>query len=145
MTSSTADDRRPVPQPDEITRFYWDGAAAGRLLMQKCLSCGKLQFPPDVCCLSCQSEHFGHAEVSGRGSIYSYAVVERPLHAGFVDALPYVIALVELDEQSGLRLVANLLDATPGTRLSCGQPVEVVYEKREGITLPQFRLVEVSR
>jgi uncharacterized OB-fold protein len=84
------------------------------------------------------------AEVSGRGILYSYSIVERPLHAGFVDALPYVVALVELEEQEGLRMVANLIDTPSGTEIRCGLPVEVVFEERGAITLPQFRLVQTS-
>lgn len=133
-------DRRPRPRPDDTSRFYWDGAAEGRLLLQRCRSCGQMQFPPDVCCVHCQSDQFDHVEVSGRGRIYSYAVVDRPLHAGFVDAVPYVVALVELEEQPGLRLMANIVDTPAGTELACGLPVEVVFEKRGEVTLPQFRV-----
>ena len=81
---------------------------------------------------------------SGRGVIYSYSIVDRPLHAGFVDALPYVVVLVELADQPGLRILTNLVDVPEGTSLSCGMPVEVVFEDRGGVMLPQFRLSEVS-
>ncbi|ANI40858.1 hypothetical protein MVAC_00430 [Mycolicibacterium vaccae ATCC 25954] len=77
--------------------------------------------------------------------IYSYAKVDRPLHAGFVDALPYLVALVELDEQPELRILTNLVDVAEGTTLSCGMAVEVVYEQRGAVTLPQFRLSEEIR
>jgi len=129
----------PVPEPDETTRFYWDGAADGRLLAQRCRSCEAFQFPPDVSCVHCQSGDLDHAELSGRGTVYTYALVERPLHAGFVDAVPYVVALVELEEQPGLRLMANIIDG-PQAPLSCGTPVEVTYERRGDVTLPQFRV-----
>ena len=95
-------DRRPLPAPDELTRFYWAAAAEHRLVLQRCRSCSKLQYPPEICCVHCQAEEFEAAEVSGRGVIYSYSVVDRPLHAGFVDALPYVVVLVELADQPGL-------------------------------------------
>ncbi len=133
-------DRRPLPAPDDVSRFFWEAAADHRLVLQRCRSCGKLQFPPEVCCVHCQAEEFDPDETSGRGVIYSYAVVERPLHAGFVDALPYVVVFVELDDQPGLRILTNLVDVPPGTALSCGMPVEVVFEDRGAVTLPQFRL-----
>jgi uncharacterized OB-fold protein len=100
-----------------------------------------MQYPPEICCVHCQAEEFDAAETTGRGVIYSYSVVDRPLHAGFVDALPYVVALVELDDQPELRILTNLVDVPPGTPLSCGLPVEVVFEKRGSVTLPQFRLI----
>ena len=137
-------DRRPLPAPDELTRFYWDAAAEHRLVLQRCGSCSKLQYPPEICCVHCQAEEFEVAEVSGRGVIYSYSVVDRPLHAGFVDALPYVVVLVELADQPGLIILSNLVDVPDGTSLSCGMPVEVVFEDRGGVTLPQFRLSESS-
>ena len=132
-------DLRPRPQPDDATRFYWDAAAAHRLVLQRCRSCERLQFPPDIRCVYCQSESFAHVEVSGRGRIYTYAIVDRPLHVGFVDAIPYVVALIELVEQPGLRILANIVGAPPD-QLACGLPVQVTFEKRGDVVLPQFRV-----
>ncbi len=134
-------DPRPVPAPDDVTRFYWEAAGDHRLVLQRCLACHKMQYPPEICCVHCQAEEFEVVETTGRGVIYSYSVVDRPLHAGFVDALPYVVALVELDDQPGLRILTNLVDAPAGTPLSCGLPVEVTFEERGSVTLPQFRLL----
>ncbi|MCX2934882.1 Zn-ribbon domain-containing OB-fold protein [Mycobacterium sp. CVI_P3] len=133
-------DGRPLPAPDDVSRFFWDAAAEHRLVLQRCAACEKLQYPPEVCCIHCQSENFEVVEATGRGVLYSYSVVNRPLHAGFVDALPYIVALVELDDQPGLRMITNLVDVPAGTQLTCGAPVEVVFEDRGAVTLPQFRL-----
>lgn len=133
-------DPRPLPAPDDVSGFYWGAAADHKLVLQRCASCTKLQYPPEVCCVHCQAMEFELAETSGRGVIYSYTRVERPLHAGFVDAVPYVVVFVELDDQPGLRILANLVGAPEGTTLACGLPVEVVFENRGAITLPQFRL-----
>jgi uncharacterized OB-fold protein len=140
LDASSSTDRRPVPAPDDVSGFFWNAAADQRLVLQRCSSCSNLQYPPEVCCIACQAQEFEEAELSGRGVIYSYATVERPLHAGFVDAVPYVVVLVELEEQPGLRLLTNLVDVPDGTTLSCGMPVEVTYEQRGKVTLPQFRL-----
>jgi len=137
-------DRRPRPEPDSITKFHWDAAADRRLMLHRCRSCSRFQYPPDVTCVHCQGEVFEHVEVSGRGTIYSYALVERPLHTGFVDALPYIVLLVELVEQPGLRILTNLVGASPGTPLACGMPVEVDFEDRGPVTLPQFRLAPTT-
>lgn len=103
-----------------------------------------MQFPPEICCAHCQSEDLDVAETTGRGVLYSYSVVDRPLHAGFVDALPYVVALVELDDQPGLRILTNLVEVPGRTQLRCGLPVEVTFEERGSVTLPQFRLFEAT-
>lgn len=137
-------DPRPVPAPDDVTRFYWAAAADHRLVLQRCRACHQMQYPPEICCAHCQAEQFDAVETTGRGMIYSYSVVDRPLHAGFVDALPYVVALVELDDQPALRILTNLVDVPAGTELACGLPVEVVFEERGSVTLPQFRLLRTT-
>lgn len=131
-------DRRPRPVPTRANAFYWDAAAAGRLLLQRCGRCRRFQYPPDVACVHCQSEHLVPTGVSGKGTVYSYAVVNRPFHVGFSGLLPYVVGLVELDEQPGLRMLTNIVGVAPD-RVSVGMAVEVGFEHRDGITLPQFR------
>lgn len=135
---------RPVPAPDDVSRFYWEAAARHRLVLQRCRTCRKMQYPPEICCVYCQSEELDTAETTGRGVLYSYSVVDRPLHAGFVKTLPYVVALVELDDQPGLRVLSNLVDVPAQTQLRCGLPVEVTFEQRGSVTLPQFRLLEAT-
>lgn len=137
MTAETADGR-PLPLPDEVSAFFWDGAREGRLLIQRCGACSKYQYPPDVVCTFCQSLDAEGAAVSGRGVLYSYSVVDRAFNQGFVDALPYVLALVELDEQPGLRMVANIVEAGE-TPLEVGMPLEVAFEDRGEVVMPQFR------
>lgn len=134
----TKADPRPLPLPDDVSRFFWDGAREGRLLVQRCQRCSKLQYPPDVVCVHCQSEDLAPTEVTGRGQLWSYTVVERLFHAGFADSLPYVVALIELEEQEGLRLLTNVVDASPG-ELRVGLPVEVTFEDHGEVVLPQFR------
>ena len=89
----------------------------------------------------CQSTSLVPTAVSGSGSLYSFAVVERPFHAGFVDSLPYIVGLVELVEQEGLRMLTNIVEADAAT-LRIGLPLEVVFEARGDLALPQFRPLE---
>ncbi|MEO3760175.1 OB-fold domain-containing protein [Mycobacterium sp. B14F4] len=134
-----------MPAPDDVSHFFWAAAAESRLVLQRCNNCEKLQYPPEVCCVHCQADDFDHVDTTGRGVIYSYAIVDRPLHAGFVDALPYIVVFVELDDQPGLKMITNLVGVAPETELRCGMPVEVVFENRGGITMPQFRLMGDDR
>jgi len=140
----TVGDSRPVPLRDETTSFFWDAAARCRLVVQRCRSCRLMQYPPDVVCNHCQGDDLDHREVSGRGVLYSFAIVERAFHPGFVSHVPYVVALVELDEQAGLRMLTNLVEADPES-LTIDMPLEVHFESRGPVTLPQFRPVEVAR
>jgi uncharacterized OB-fold protein len=134
----TSGDPRPRPAPDDTSTPFWDGAREGRLVIQRCAACERYQYPPDVACIHCQSTELEPTEVSGRGVLWSFAVVERAFHAGFVEAVPYVVALVELDEQPGLRLLTNVVDASPD-ELDVGMAVRVTFEERGDVALPQFR------
>jgi uncharacterized OB-fold protein len=70
--------------------------------------------------------------------LYAYTVLRQPFHPGFVDAVPMIIGLTELDDAPGVRILTNIVDADPD-ELYCGLPMEVVFEKREDFALPQFR------
>jgi uncharacterized OB-fold protein len=113
-------------------------------MVQRCSACGYLQHPPDVVCTECQQAELEHVELSGQGHLYSFAVAERAFHPGFVSYLPYVVALVELVEQPGLRLLTNIVEADPNL-LRIGMPLEVTFEKRGHIGLPQFRPARTDR
>jgi uncharacterized OB-fold protein len=123
----------PVPTPE--TQHFWDGAARGELLLQRCRACDSTYFPPQPFCPSCASDDIEIVRASGRGSLYSYVITHRAA-PGF-DA-PYVIAVVELDE--GPRLLTNLVDVAPEPeQLPLDLAVEAVFEAVGEITLPWFR------
>jgi uncharacterized OB-fold protein len=133
---------RPVPCPDDLTRPYWEGAAAHRLRIMRCLPCGELRHPPAPECPACGADRPGRSEwtdVGGRGTVYSYIVDYRLLMPGFDE--PYVIVQVVPAEaaRDTVRITANLLDC-PLDAVRVGMAVEAVFEQvRSGVTLPQFR------
>jgi len=129
---------RPLPMPTDVTLPYWENARAGKLVVQKCGSCGTLQFYPRPFCIACLSEDLSWIEMSGNGTIYTFTVNRRPANDYMKDKVPYVVAAVDLDE--GVRMVANIVGADPGA-VRCGARVRVTFEKAsEEITLPQFVL-----
>ncbi len=128
---------RPRPLPTEETRPYWEGAQQGELRIQQCGACGRHQFYPRLLCTHCGSEQVGWVRATGRGRIYSYTVNHRPAGPAFASMVPYVVALVDLEE--GARMMANLLQCAPEEAL-IGMEVEVVFEDiGEGMRLPQFK------
>jgi uncharacterized OB-fold protein len=134
---------RPVeqvrPAPDSLTSFFWDGAREHKLLIQQCHSCGRFQHPPEPVCHHCLSFDLGAGEVSGRGTIYSFEIAAQALHPWFADKIPYVIAVVELAEQAGLKLLTNIVDADLDA-IEVGGPVQVTWRQLdEEFTLPVFR------
>jgi len=130
---------KPVPAPDEVTEFYWAAAGRGELVVSACLPHGHLNFPPDVSCAWCGSRELEPREVSGCGRVYSFTVVRQAFDPSFQADVPYVVALIELDEQPGLRMLTNLLDVDPDA-VEVGDRVHVVFETRDGVQLPQFAL-----
>jgi uncharacterized OB-fold protein len=92
-------------------------------------------------CDACQSQRLTFVPVSGRGRIYSYAVMHQPNIAGFEQEIPYLNLLVELEEQPRLFMVSYLpMSAQAKVRISAA--VEAHFETvNTEITLPQFRPV----
>ena len=112
----------PQPAPDIDTQGFWEATAAGRLAICRCRACGLWLQPPLERCRRCAGET-SFEEVSGMGELYSFIVVHHPAVPGYLDELPYVIGLIELAEQSGLRLPARVVGADPGD-LRVGQAME---------------------
>ena len=119
------------------TAFFWEGVAAHRLLIQRCLQCGELRHPPRPMCPRCNALDWDSVESTGRGTVYSFVLPRHPRYPGFDD--PHIVVLVELDE--GVRLVSNLCGIDPDD-VAIGMPIEVFYDTfDDGLVLPQIRPV----
>jgi uncharacterized OB-fold protein len=127
--------RRPAPVLTDDNVVFWDAATQGRLVAQRCDGCGVLRHPPRPMCPHCGSLAIDVVELSGRGTLYSYAVLHHPQHPAFDYPLP--VALVDLEE--GVRVVSNLVDvATADIRI--GMRVEVAFEATaDAGAVPVFR------
>jgi uncharacterized protein len=131
---------RPVPQPiTPESKPYWEGLKAGKLLLPKCGDCAHVFFYPRVLCPRCRSRRIDWIESSGRGRLHSFGIAHQSINRAFKVPLPYVLALVELEE--GPRMMSNLVEVEPDpSKLKCDMPVEVVFtEVADGVTLPLFR------
>lgn len=130
--------KRSAPGISDDTRFFWDGARAGKLLVQRCKSCGTLRHPPGPVCPSCHSFEWDALEASGRGTVYSFVVMHYPEVPPF--DYPNPIALIELEE--GTRLIAQLV-GIKAAEVQIGQKVQVEFNTfNDGeLVLPQFRPV----
>ena len=126
---------RPRPAVTADSTFFFEGARAGKLLIQRCSSCGRLRHPPAPACRSCRSLDWDTVEASRRASLYSYVVVHHPQVPAF--DYPLVIGLAELEE--GTRLVADLEGVEPAD-VRIGMPLVVTLEAvDEELTLPVLR------
>ncbi len=129
---------KPIPAVTPEMREFFDGARAGRLMVQKCDGCGKLRFPARDLCSACNSTASRWVPVSGRGEIFSFNIMHQIYHPGFAGEVPYAVVIVELEE--GCKFVSNLLGVKPH-EIKCGMPVEVTFEKlSDEVSMPKFRL-----
>lgn len=128
-----------MPRPNADSAPFWAATAEDRLLFQRCERCAKAQFPPRARCLACGGT-LRWEESCKRGAVHSHTVVQRAPSAAFKARVPYVIALVDLEE--GPRLLLNVLDAAGDPALTIGAPVKVVFEPTTDPTLklPQAML-----
>ncbi len=131
----------PLPLPNELTQPFWDGAAKGQLVIQSCNACGHLQHAPEPVCSACLSFDLGSKAVSGKGSVYTFCIPTQAFHPYFADKLPFVLAVVELDDQPGLKMITNIVDVDTDS-VKVGDRVEVTFNPLgDEFMLPVFRPV----
>lgn len=123
----------PTPTPD--TRDYWEAAAEGRLSLPFCSDCGPFFYPRD-CCPRCGAPIAGWREMSGRASLVSYVINHRAA-PGFDGDVPYVVAVVELEE--GPRMLSNIVGVVPSPdHLELDMPLVVRFDQRGDVAVPVF-------
>ena len=125
------------PIADAFTQPWWDACHARQLLARTCATCGRNHFPPRPSCPHCWSDQVTWQQVSGRGTLYTFSVVRENDLAPFGENLPYVPAIVELEE--GPRLMTSIVES-PSTAIAVGALVEVVFVDRGHWTFPVFRI-----
>ena len=129
--------RKPLPRIDEESRGFWEALGRHELYFQRCGACGTKRFYPRALCPSCLSSATAWVRASGRGTVYSFSVTHQNQAPGFREELPYVLAVVELEE--GVHLMTNVVGCAPET-VRIDMPVEVTFDDATPeVTLPKFR------
>jgi uncharacterized OB-fold protein len=129
--------RYDLPVPDLETEPYWAAAKDGRLLIQRCSACGRAFFYPRPFCPTCWSDDVSWEEASGRATLYTWSVVRQNDLPPWPDRVPYVAAVVDLDE--GPRMLTNI-EGCDAEDLQVGMALQVAFrEETDDITLPVFR------
>jgi uncharacterized OB-fold protein len=126
----------PVPRIDDENEAFWTGGIDGYLEITRCAECGYYVHPPAPRCGRCYSDRVAPASVSGRGRVYTFTVNEHAWTPGL--EVPYVIAVVELEEQAGLRVLTNIVGTSPAD-VSIDMPVHVEFVERGAAFVPVFR------
>jgi uncharacterized OB-fold protein len=126
-----------LPRPTPESAPFWQGCKDHKLLLQYCTACGTHQFYPRVICAKCMSEQLEWREASGRGTVETYTIVTRAVSDAYAADVPYVIALITLEE--GPRMMSNVIGCNVES-VTCGVAVEVIFERwSDAITMPKFR------
>lgn len=128
---------KPLPQVNADSRPFWEGCLEHLLKIQKCKNCGLLRWPPAFICPECLSPETEWIVAKGKGRVYSYAVYHVAYLSGFKNELPYVVAIIGLDE--GPRMMSNIIGCDPA-EVYCDMPVEIIWDDvSEEFSIPKFR------
>lgn len=136
MANAPTTPERILPVIDLDNRAYWTWGERGVLAIHRCTDCTRLVHPPVPFCPFCESVNVAPHAVSGRGRVTTFTVNHKQWVPGL--PVPYVLALVELEEQPDVRLVANITHCAP-ENVTFGMPVEVWFEPVEDLWVPLFR------
>lgn len=118
------------------SRFFWEGCRKHELRLPKCTSCGNIWFYPTPRCTACLSPAGHWIVASGKATLYSWTSVERPLIPELAGRVPYIVAVVALEE--GVRMMANLHGVREDD-LAVDMPLTVGFEELPtGAVLPFF-------
>ncbi|MGE0545016.1 MAG: Zn-ribbon domain-containing OB-fold protein [Dehalococcoidia bacterium] len=127
----------PIPVADDASAPFFAGAAAGRLMLMRCVACGTHRYPARDRCDVCWSTETEWVEASGRASLHSWVVFHQVYHLAFADRVPYNVAVVELEE--GPRITTNVIDCELDD-LKAGMALIVMFEEiAEGMAMAKFR------
>jgi uncharacterized protein len=128
----------PLPYPDALTRFFWEGVAEHRLLILQCNDCGFFIHWPREICRNCRSKSLAPTPVSGVATLATWTFPNQPYDPYYQSHMPYALAVVELIEQVGLKMVTNLVDYDRSS-LRIDMPLRVAFrEVARGVTFPLF-------
>jgi uncharacterized protein len=142
MTTTRPPDAMPASlaelHADAWTAPFWEAAARHQLTCARCADCGEFRMPPSPFCYRCRSQRLEWPALPGTGTVYTFTIVRHAVIPDTRSAVPYVLAVIELDGAPGCRLVANVVDAAPED-VTIGLPVRVRWDDvASGVTIPRF-------
>lgn len=138
----TTDYLKPIPVSDEASKPFFEGARAHRLMIQRCTTCGTAHWPVQSRCSECLSTDIAWVQASGKGTLYTFALMHQIIHPGFASEVPYNVAEIDLEE--GLRVTSTIVGCSHAD-LRIGMPLEVTFaDLTDEVSLPKFQPVQES-
>jgi len=135
MATESTRPERMLPQINEMNAYFWCGGQDGRLHILQCADCALYIHPYVARCPKCRSADLAPQPVSGRGVVAAVVVNHQPWIPGL--EVPYIVAIVELDEQADIRLMTNM-PRTPIDQCEVGMRVKVYFEQNGEVFVPLF-------
>ena len=133
-----ADYLKPLPVPEVETEPFWAACKEHRLDVQQCDDCNTFVFYPRAICPHCHGTSLTWRATSGAGKVHTFSVIRQSVSPGFRDEVPYVVAVIEIDDAGGVQIMSNLVNVDP-SEVRIGMPVKVRFEDvTSEITLPKF-------
>ena len=130
---------RKLPALNVETQAFWQGGRDSQLLIHYCEKCARYFHPPSPACPACLEDRVAPKPVSGSGRILSFTINHQKWRPDL--ELPYVVAIVELDEQPGLQFVTNIINCDPAS-VAIGKAVSVTFMQQEDVWIPLFEITE---
>ena len=127
---------KPLPTIEPETEEFWKAAKRHELFLQRCNACEEVIHFPRVMCYRCLSEDLGWIKSTGLGSVYSFTIIHQVAHLGFESEVPYVYAIIDLDD--GARMISNVVNIDPSA-VEVGMRVQVTFDDvTSEISIPKF-------
>ena len=130
---------RILPRVNDENRFFWTSGEDGRLRFLRCDECGFFVHPPSPICPECLCKRLTPTAVSGRATVATFTVNHQPWIPGYDP--PYVVAIIEIEEQPSVRLMTNIVGCAPDD-VRVGMPVQVAFEHHDDVWVPLFEPAE---
>ena len=128
---------KPLPTISGENAPYWEYCRKHELRMQQCKQCGYIRFPVSILCPKCHSMEAEWTKLSGKGKVYSYIIFRQVYHESYKDDIPYVVAIIQLDE--GPRMESNIIGCKTED-IKIDMQVEVYFDDvTDKISLPKFK------
>ena len=127
---------RILPRLTDRNRHFWTGGKDGELRFLRCAACGYFNHPPTPICPACHSKDLRPETVSGKATLHTYTINHQAWMPG--PEVPFVVAIVAIPEQEGLRLTTNLVNCSLD-EIEIGMPLRVTFENRDDeVWIPLF-------
>ena len=131
------------PVPDEVTKPFWDACNEGKLIMQTCKACDRMQLPPEATCVQCGSgDNFEWREVNGKGKVHGFCTMYDSRIKLLQENQPFNIVVIELDDNPEIKMLSHLPGSAP-EEVPVGASVQLEFEATAGTDqkVPEWRVV----